>query len=191
MAAVPAVPLLYNLKGKTPNEAALLIAALKAAGRDPVKLGDGFSAPDNELGAIRAAFPGVWAYSEASIKACTTAYLKSGWFAVTPEACRGGTIAVPLNYQWAFAGWPNRLIARMQAVGARVIVTGPYGPGHAPLGLDLPEQIGQVPASFNGVVWVDDIWTIGPALHPAANHRNAREEAETAAGLEARRKARD
>ena len=191
LVAVPAVPLLYNLKGKTPNEAVLLIAALKAAGRDPVKLGDGFSAPDNELGAIRAAFPGVWAYSEASIKACTTAYLKSGWFAVTPEACRGGTIAVPLNYQWAFAGWPNRLIARMQAVGARVIVTGPYGSDHAPLGLDLPEQIAQVPASFNGMVWVDDLWVIGPALHPAANHRNAREEAETAVGLEARRKARD
>ncbi len=191
LVAVPAVPLLYNLTGKTPDEAQRLIAALKAAGRDPVKLGDGFSAPDAELPAIRAAFPGVWAYSEASIKACTTAYLKSGWFAVTPEACRNGTIAVPLNYQWAFAGWPNRLIARMQAVGGHVIVTGSYGSGHAPTGLDLPEQIAQIPASFNGMVWVDDLWVIGPALHPAANHRNAREEEETAAGLEARRKLRD
>ncbi len=188
--AVPKVPLLYNLKGKTPDETPRLISALKAAGRDVVKLGDGFSAPDSQLPAIRAAFPGVWAYSEASIKACTTAYLTSGWLTLTPEACRGGTIAVPLNYQWAFAGWPNRLIARIEAAGGHVIVTGPYRAGSA-TGLDLPEQIGEVPSTFNGMVWVDDIWAIGPALHPAANHRNAREEAETAAGLEARRKGRE
>ena len=191
LSAVPTVPLLYNLKGKTPDEAPRLIAALKASGRDVVKLGDGFSAPDSALPAIRAAFPGVWAYSEQSIKACTTAYLTSGWFAMTPQACRNGTIAIPLNYQWAFAGWPNRLIARMEAVGAHVILTGPYRSGRAAQGLDLPEQIGQVPSTFNGMVWVDDIWTIGPALHPAANHRNARAESETAAGLETRRKARD
>ena len=191
VAVVPAVPLLYNLKGKTPNEAALLIAALTAAGREVVKIGDAFSAPEAELAAIRAAFPGVWAYSAAGIKACTKAYLVSGWFAMTPAACQGGTIAVPLDYQWAFAGWPNQLQARMAAVGAHVILTGPYGSEQAPVGLDLPEQIGQIPASFTGTVWVDDIWTIGPALHPAANHRNAREEAETAAMLAARRKARE
>ena len=191
LVAMPDGPLLYNLKGKTPDEAQRLIAALKAAGRDVARIGDVFSAPEAELGAIRAAFPGVWAYSEAGIKACTKAYLASGWFAITPEACRGGTIAVPLDYQWAFAGWPNKLQARMAAVGAHVILTGPYGSGQAPTGLDLPEQIGQIPSTFTGTVWVDDIWTIGPALHPAANHRNAREEVETAAGLEARRKARD
>jgi glycerophosphoryl diester phosphodiesterase len=189
--AVPAVPLLYNLKGKDPREAELLIAALKAAGRDVVKIGDAFSAPENELAAIRTAFPGVWAYSAAGIKACTKAYLLSGWFAVTPEVCRGGTIAVPLNYQWAFAGWPDKLQARMASVDGHVILIGPYRSGQAPIGLDLPEQIGQIPSTFTGTVWVDDIWVIGPALHPAANHRNAREEAETAAMLAARRKARD
>ena len=191
LVALPAVPLLYNLKGKDPREAELLIAALKAAGRDVVKIGDAFSAPDAELPKIRAAFPGVWAYSEAGIKACTKAYLLSGWFAVTPSACTGGTIAVPLNYQWAFAGWPDKLQARLAAVGAHVILTGPYGSGQAPVGLDLPEQIGQIPSTFTGTIWVDDMWVIGPALHPAANHRNARQEEETAAGLEARRAARN
>jgi glycerophosphoryl diester phosphodiesterase len=190
VAVVPTVPLLYNLKGKSPDEAQVLIAALKAAHRDVVKLGDTFSAPEAELAPIRAAFPGVWAYSEQGIKACTKAYLASGWLAMTPEACRNGTIAVPINYQWAFAGWPNKLQARMAAVGGHVILIGPYG-SDQPMGLDLPEQIGDVPSTFTGTVWVDDIWTIGPALHPAANHRNAREEAETAAQLEARRKGRE
>ena len=191
LAAVPDGPLLYNLKGKSPDEAPRLIAALKAAGRDVVKIGDAFSAPEAELPAIRAAFPGVWAYSAEGIKACTKAYLLQGWLAMTPEICRNGTIAVPLNYQWAFAGWPNKLQARMAAVGAHVILVGPYSSGQQPMGLDLPEQIGDVPSTFTGTVWVDDIWTIGPALHPAANHRNARQEAETAAQLESRRKARD
>ena len=189
--AMPDGPLLYNLKGKSSDEAQRLVAALKAAGRDVVKIGDAFSAPEAELAAIRAAFPGVWAYSADGIKACTKAYLLQGWFAMTPEACRGSTIAVPLNYQWAFAGWPNKLQARMAAVGGHVILMGPYSSGQAPLGLDLPEQLGQVPSTFTGTVWVDDIWAIGPALHPAANHRNARQEAETAAQLEARRKARE
>ena len=189
---VPDGPLLYNLKGKAPDEAQRLIAALKASGRDVVKIGDAFSAPtEAELAPIRAAFPGVWAYSTEGIKACTKAYLVQGWLAMTPEICRGGTIAVPLNYQWAFAGWPNKLQARMAAVGGHVILMGPYSSGRQPMGLDLPEQIGEVPSTFTGTVWVDDIWTIGPALHPAANHRNARQETETAAQLEARRKARE
>ena len=191
LAALPTVPLLYNLTGKTPDEAALLIAALKAAGRDVTRIGDAFSGSDAQLPAIRAAFPGVWAYSEAGIRACTRAYLTSGWLGITPAVCKGGTIAVPLNYQWAFAGWPNRLIARMAKVGTHVIVIGPYHSGRAPSGIDLPEQLGEVPSVFNGTIWVEDIWAIGPALHPASNRRNAREEAETAAGLEARRKARD
>ena len=43
--AVPTVPLLYNLKGKDPHEAEQLITALKAAGRDVVKIGDAFWRP--------------------------------------------------------------------------------------------------------------------------------------------------
>ncbi len=181
---------LYNFKTRDPEHARRLIAALKAAGRDPAVRGDGFSAPEPLAAELRRAFPKAWIYSDESVKACTKSYLTSGWLTVTPEACRNGTIAVPLNYQWAFAGWPNTLIARMEAVGARVIVIGPYG-HHAPLGLDLPEQLGQVPAGFNGYVWVDDIYAIGPALHPAFNKRRPPDEAALAKALAARRAVRD
>lgn len=189
--AVPDTALLYNLKGRTPDEAARLIAALRQAGRDPVKRGDGFSAPDAELPAIRAAFPGVWAYSAASIAACTKAYLWQGWLGLTPAACRNATLVVPLNRQWAFAGWPNRLMARMQAAGARVMVIGSYGAGDRPIGLDLPEQIGDIPSDFTGYVWVDDIWTIGPALRPAYNKRTPPQEQALARALDARRRLRE
>jgi hypothetical protein len=39
------------------------------------------------------------------------------------------------------------------------------------MGLDLPEQVGHIPVNFNGYVWVDDMWSVGPALSPGASSR--------------------
>jgi glycerophosphoryl diester phosphodiesterase len=185
-------PLLFNFKSKNAAEADLLLAALKAAGRDPVAAGDGFygGVEAGPVARMRALLPKGWVFSKESVAACTKGYLASGWLTVVPAACRNGTLMVPLNYQWAFAGWPNRLMARMNEAGARVILTGPYG-GAGGTGLDLPEQVGEVPASFTGYVWVEDIWTIGPAVRPAFNKRNPREQAELAKALDARRASRD
>lgn len=193
LAAFPDKALLFNFKSKDPAEADLLVAALKAAGRDSVKLGDGFygSAEDGPVARMRDLLPQGWVFSKDSVKACTKAYALQGWLGLTPDACRGGTLMIPLNYQFAYAGWPNRLIQRMEAVGARVIVIGPQDDADRPMGLDLPEQLGEVPASFNGYVWVDDIYTVGPALRPAYNKRNPVAEAELAAELERRRQMRD
>lgn len=186
----PDRPLIYNFKSKDAAEADLLAKELKAAGRDPEKIGDAFYGHDGPVRRIRQLFPKAWSFSMTEGKACTLGYLKTGWLGIVPEACRGGTLFVPLNYQWAFAGWPNRTLDRMQKVGARVVIVGPEGDG-LPRGLDLPEQVGQVPASFTGYIWVEDIWTVGPALHPDLNRRNPVEEAELAKALEARRKARE
>jgi glycerophosphoryl diester phosphodiesterase len=185
-------PLLFNFKSKDAAEADLLLAALEAAGRDPVKAGDGFygGVEAGPVARMRALLPGAWVFSKESAKACTTAYAWQCWLTITPAACQGGTIIVPLNYQWVFAGWPNQLQARMTEAGARVIVSAPHG-GAGGTGLDLPEQLGEVPASFTGFVWVEDIWSIGPALRPAYNRRNPVEEAALAKALDARRAARD
>lgn len=186
----PPLSLLFHLKSRDAAEADQLAAALKAAGRDVVARGDGFMGDPALVARLTAQFPKAWAWSKDSARACTEAYVKWGWLGITPEACRNGTLVIPLDRQWAFAGWPNRLIARMEAVGARVVVVGPQdGPGGT--GLDLPEQLGEVPSSFNGYIWVEDIWTIGPALRPVFNKRNAREEAELVKALEARRKRRE
>lgn len=186
LALLPTKPLLYNFKSRDPAEADLLAAALKAAGRDVTAIGDGFQGDPAPIARIRTHYPSAWAFTKDEAKACTQAYGWQGWLGLTPEACRNGTLIVPLNYQWALAGWPNRLQARMAAVNARVMVIGPYGDAR-PAGLDLPEQIGEIPASFTGYVMVEDIWSIGPALRPAYNKRNPREEAELAKALEARR----
>lgn len=181
--------LLFNLRFADAATSARFVAAVKATGRDPVARRDAFSGPEAALAPIRAAWPGVLAYSDEQVAACTRAYLWQGWLGLTPAACRNSMIAIPLNRQWAFAGWPNRLQARMEAAGAKVMLIG--SSADKPRGLDLPEQVGEIPASFTGYVWVDDIWSVGPALRPAFNKRNPREQAELAKALDARRASRD
>ena len=185
--ALPSEPILYNLNGKDPAVAAKLVDALLASGRDIEKLGDSFMGDAATLAPIRRRFPSAWAFSMEAARACTSDYQLQGWLGLTPASCKQGTILIPVNRQWLFAGWPNRLIARMAAVGGHIVVTGPASDGPEPRGLDLPEQIGQIPASFNGPIWVSDLWVIGPALHPAGDRRNGREKAETEALIAKRR----
>lgn len=184
--ALPNTPILFNFKGKDPGEADVLAAALKATRRDVAERRDAFYGAPGPVGRIRTHFPNALAFSKESAKACTKDYLLTSWSSVVPESCRGGVIMIPLDYQWAFWGWPNRLIQRMDSVGARVIVIGPYG-SDAGAGLTLPEQLGEIPSTFKGYVWVDDIWTVGPALRPSRDFRNQAQIDAAEAGLKRRR----
>jgi glycerophosphoryl diester phosphodiesterase len=186
LASLPRTAIRFNFKSRNPKEADLLAAALKAAGRRVEERGDSFSGVPAQIERIRRSFPKAWAWSPQQAKACTKGYLLYGWTSIIPESCRGGTIMVPLNLQWAYWGWPNRLIQRMDSVGARVIVIGPYG-DDAGTGLTLPEQLGEIPASFKGYAWVDDIWTVGPALRPARDYRTQAQIDAAEAGLRRRR----
>jgi glycerophosphoryl diester phosphodiesterase len=108
--------------------------------------------------------PGIWAWSEQSVKACTTDYAWMGWFGITPDSCKDSTLIVPLDYQWAIAGWPNRTTARMEAVGARTVIFGSVIDGRYTRGLTYGDQLGDIPTNFNGYVMVEDISKVGPAL---------------------------
>ncbi len=187
--AAQGTPLLYNFKGKDPREADLLAAALKAAGRDVEAIGDAFYGHPAPIARVKAHFPRAWAWSKEGIKACTKAYAWQGWFGIVPRACRGETLVVPLNYQGAIPGWPDRTLARMKAASTRVVIVGPHGDG-LPMGLSLPEQLGEVPRSFKGHVWVEDIWTVGPALRPARDIRSRAQIEASEAGLKRRRERR-
>jgi glycerophosphoryl diester phosphodiesterase len=184
--ALPSTPIMFNFKSKNPAEADMLAKEIARARRDPEKLGDGFYGAARPVERIRRIYPKAWAWSLEGAKACSKEYVLTGWTGFVPESCRNGTIIIPTNYQWLFWGWPNRLIKRMDKVGARVIVVGPRG-GDNGMGLTLPEQLGEVPSSFKGYIWVEDIWTVGPAFRP---HRDIRTEAQldaAEAGLKRRR----
>ncbi len=187
---LPEKPILFRL-GSEAGDADKLIAALKAAGRDVSTIGDGFqSEVAAALGKLRAAFPKAWAFSMAGAQACTAAYRWQGWLGLTPAACTNSAILVPLNRQWAFAGWPNRLQARMSAANARVVLTGPQAEAGL-TGLDLPEQIKEVPVGYTGYLWVDDIVAVGPAVRPTYGKRNPVQEEKFQAAMTKRRAGRD
>ncbi len=190
-------PLLFTFaKGSGEAAADRLAAELQALGRDPVEAGDAFYSPD-EAGAIahmRTLAPQAWVFSAQSAAACRDAYRKTGWTSFLPGECKGATMMVPLDWQNRLAGWPNRLLARMKDGGGRVImVAGTASAGEVggdPRGLDLPEQFGEVPDSFNGFIWVDDIWNLAPALFPGRDNRTRAEQDAGEAAVKARRAAR-
>lgn len=184
--AAGSTPLLFNFKSKDPAEADQLARELAAARRDPVKLRDGFYGHSGPIDRIRKIYPDAWAWSIDGAKKCSKDYVLKGWTSVVPESCRNGTIVIPTNYQWLYWGWPNRLIKRMDKVGARVLVVGPYG-SEIGMGLSLPEQLGEVPNSFKGYIWVEDIWTVGPALRPGRDVRSKAQIDGAEAGLKRRR----
>ena len=167
LAALPVHPILFNFKSNDAREADQLFAILKAAGRDSRKIGDAFYGGARPVKRMRELLPANWSFDlKGGARACTKDYALYGWTGIVPESCRNGVIAVPINYQWALWGWPDRLIARMDSVGARVIILGPYESGKSNEGLTTPGQLAKVPASFNGYIWVEDIREVGPALRP-------------------------
>ncbi len=167
LAALPVHPILFNFKSKNGREADQLFAILKASGRDSAKIGDAFYGGERPVKRMRELLPANWSFDlQREALACSKDYVTYGWTGIVPESCRNGVLAIPINYQWAFWGWPNRLIQRMDSVGARVIVFGPYERGKSNEGLSTPYQLTKVPANFNGYIWVEDIREVGPALRP-------------------------
>lgn len=165
LAALPDAPLLFNFKSKNPEEANQLYTILREAGRDSAKIGDAFYGAERPVRRMRQLLPDNWSFDlKREAKTCTIDYIKWGWTSIVPESCEGAVLAVPVNYKWAFWGWPNRLIQRMDSVGARVIVFGPYEKGKSNEGIGSVEELRSIPADFNGWIWVEDIEAVGPAL---------------------------
>ena len=187
LAALPRTAIVFNFKSRDPAEADLLAERLLASGRKVERIGDAFYGHPAPVARIRQHFPDAWAWSADELEECSKDYVLLGWTGYLPHSCRGRTLLVPLDYQWAFWGWPNRAIARMEEHGGRVLVIGPIGVENHPRGLSVPEQLEDIPSTYNGFVWVEDIWTIGPALRPSLDRRTAEQRAAADAGLERRR----
>ena len=81
----------------------------------------------------------------------------------------------------------------MEAAGVEIIIEGPGEPlGESELaGIALPEQLTQIPSSFNGYVWTDDAFNTLPALIPRFDNRTQEEIDSSQAALERRRRGYD
>ncbi|HEX8127130.1 MAG TPA: glycerophosphodiester phosphodiesterase family protein [Allosphingosinicella sp.] len=158
----PRMRLFFNFKSKDPRDADALVAAFRRAG---VEI-DGkyvFYGHPVVTARMKQLVPGATTFWKDGMKACLTDYVKWGWTSFVPETCRNTVVAVPLNYQWAIWGWPKRFIARMESVGTKVILLGPWEKGEI-AGIERPEQLAKVPRDFRGYLWIEDFYSVGRAL---------------------------
>lgn len=185
----PRTRVLYRMDDASPQFAVELAAALEAAGRDPEAKRDIFYGLDAPVAKMRELFPEAWSWSPKQARQCASDYQLLGWTSYVPESCRNGAMFVPLSGGFAYWGWPNRLTARLEAHGAQAIIAAPQPGSTIGGGIDQLEQIGEVPASYNGYLWVADAWTVAPALYPSQDNRTAEQQEAAFAGLERRKAA--
>lgn len=185
----PRARVMYRMDDASAGFAQDLAAALQAAGRDPEQRRDIFYGHDAPVAWMREHYPEAWSWSPDQAQQCSTQYRLLGWTGYLPEVCRKGAMFVPLGGGFTFWGWPNRLTARMEANGGQAIVAIPGERTLAGGGLTLPEQIGEVPSTFNGYLWVADPWAIATALYPSQDIRTQEQIDAGFAGLERRRNA--
>ena len=185
--AAPNSRMLFHFASNDPGEADLLASRLERAGVRMRYTDSAFYGPAGPVERLRELYPDIWAFTPAEAESCASGYLLSGWLGGVPQSCMAGkTMFVRFERQWLIPGWPNRTIQRMEEAGVQMIMRGPQG-DDLPVGVDLPEQLGEVPATFNGWLWVEDIETVGPALRPSFNDRTDEEDDALARALERRR----
>lgn len=183
--------ILFKFQSDDPAEADTLVASLEKAGRAVQNNRDGFYGTVGPINRLRELHPEAWAFTAEEGLTCTGDYRLMGWLGNVPVSCRDArTAIIALDNQFALPGWPNRMMARMAKLDVNLVVVA-SNEGNRLTGLDLPEQLGEIPGTYNGFIWVDDIYVIGPALRSALNDRTPDEEEALAAALERRRQARE
>ena len=123
----------------------------------------GFAGPPEALARLRALTQGGWLVEPAASEACLDGYRRTGWLGIVPERCRGVTLILPRRGGWTLWGWPYRLLDRMAGAGARFLILGD-GPAGSLVGLDRPEQLGEVPRDYRGMLLIEDMHDVGRAL---------------------------
>ncbi len=168
MTRFPEKQFLIDIKSNDPEVGYALVARLQEnlswqtnvwslyGGRKPVAV-------------VNEALPNIQTFTARSVKNCLKKYLSLGWSGYMPEACRGATIYIPVNYARILWGWPNRLVARVEYHGGTVVLIGPHKRSNVGArGLDAPEQLERVPANFPGYIQTDKIEIMAPWLREHA-----------------------
>ncbi len=158
--AFPGELLVFTLG--TPRDAEALVAAF---GRARVAIADrhGFAGAPAALARLRGLTQGGWVLDGRASETCLADYRAWGWTGFVPDRCRGVTLSLPRRGGWTLWGWPYRFLDRMAGAGARPFIAGDAG-GGALAGLERPEQLGEVPHDYRGLLLIEDMHDVGPAL---------------------------
>lgn len=152
-----------NVKSNDPVEGKALaawLARLTASEREHLSVYGG----DKPIAAIKAALPDMHTLSRASLMQCLARYAALGWSGYVPEACRRGTLLIPVNVAKWMWGWPDRFLDRMQDADTHVYLLGPYSGGVFSEGLDDPQLIRQLPDGYSGGISTDALDLVMPLI---------------------------
>jgi glycerophosphoryl diester phosphodiesterase len=158
--AFPGETLIFTLS--EPRDADALVAAFGRAG---AAIGPriGFAGSPAALARLRQLTRAGWTLDAAASDTCLSGYRAWGWLGIVPESCRGTTIIVPRRGEWTLWGWPYRFFNRLSGAGARLFIAGDAGED-GPVGLEQPEQLGEVPHDYRGLLLIEDMYNVGRAL---------------------------
>jgi len=161
LTAFPGKRFIITFKSNDPSEADKLVAYLRAH-HDPVDEGLWAIGGDRPIDRLHQLVPQARVSSKKRMKACSIGYFALGWSGRVPDACRHGFIVVPLNWRWAYWGWPNCFLDRMKRKDVEVMLTGPMGKGAGLPSLSSPAELDAVPTGFSGLIVTDALEAIGP-----------------------------
>ena len=109
------------------------------------------------------AYPAMILQTRQNVKDCLKGYALTGWYGGMPDTCKNSYVPVPSNLRHFIWGWPHRFEKRLNAVGSRSMLLGPYE-GVGSVGLDQIEQLRVIPTDYKGIVFTNKIEVIGPEL---------------------------
>lgn len=161
LTAFPGKRFIITFKSNDASDADKLVTYLKAR-HDPVDGRLWAIGGDRPIDRLHQLAPQARVSSKKRMKACSVGYFALGWSGHVPDACRGGFIVVPLNWRWAYWGWPNRFLDRMRRNDVEVMLAGSMGKSAGLPGLSTPADLDAVPSGFSGLIVTDTIETIGP-----------------------------
>jgi glycerophosphoryl diester phosphodiesterase len=158
--AYPRAVLVFTLH--EPAAADAIVAAFREAG---IAISDrhGFAGPATARARLRALTPAGWVLDPAASEACLDDYRRIGWLGRVPARCRGATLILPRRGGWTLWGWPYRFLDRMAGAGARFLIIGERE-GDDLVGLERPEQLGEVPRDYRGLLLIEDMHDVGRAF---------------------------
>jgi len=125
----------------------------------------GLVGSNRAVGPVIEAYPDMMLQTRQNVKACLKGYALTGWYGAMPETCKNTYVPVPSNLRHFIWGWPHRFEKRLNAVGSRSMLLGPYE-GHGSVGLDDVEQLRVIPKDYKGIVFTNKIEVIGPEIMP-------------------------
>ena len=141
-------------------------ATLTAFRRAGVEIGPrhGFAGPPEARTRLRQLTQAGFLLDNAASEACIAPYYRTGWLGMVADACNGATLILSRHGGWTLWGWPYRFLARMSGAGARFFIAGDGTEGDHWAGLTEPEQLGEVPHDYKGMLLVEDMDNVGRAL---------------------------